>query len=281
MRNSGTTQGSVLKRRGQGGKTARLSVAFIRRFFWPIALIGVVVWLCAWMLGSGLPGRMQHKFYAATAEAGFAVKDVLVEGRVHTDPDALRLLIDMKRGDPMFAFHPHAVKAAIEKMPWVQSATVERRLPDTIYIGLTERKAVALWQYRNKLRLVDGKGNVLAESGLGDFKDLPLVVGEGAEFQAGALIDLLRGEPELEKKMEAAMLVGGRRWDIRFKNGVTARLPETDPALALARLAKAEKEDGILEKGVTAVDLRDAGRIIVANPPGAVHADKAGAGNNI
>ncbi len=252
----------------------------------PAGFIVLVLWLVSWAVLSGLPGRtadhVAHRFYAMTAHAGFAVRNILVEGRSNTDPDILLDLVGMKRGDAMFAFHPARIKAQLEQVPWIKSARVERRLPDTIYIGLTERTPVALWQSRGKLKLIDGDGVVLTDTGLSRFRDLMLVVGENAPAHIGDLSLLLQDQTDLRGRVEAATYVSGRRWDLRLKNGITVRLPETDPGIALARLAKAQHDDRLLDKDLTAVDLRDGDRIIVATKPGAVQEYKASVkGDNI
>jgi cell division protein FtsQ len=142
---------------------------------------------------------------------------------------------------------------------------------------------VALWQSGGKLKLIDGEGVVLTDSGLSKFRDLLLVVGENAPAHVGDLNALLQGQPDVRDKVEAAIYVSGRRWDLRLKSGqtgneVTVRLPENDPGLALARLARAQHEDRLLDKDLTSVDLRDGDRIIVATKPGAVQEYKASAG---
>jgi cell division protein FtsQ len=261
-------------------------MALCRRFALPAAVTALVLWLVTWAVVSGLPGRMahtvQHRYYVVTAHAGFAVRDILVEGRINTDPDVLLSLIGMKRGDPIFAFHPGPVKAELERVPWIKAAKVERRLPDTIYVALTERLPAALWQSKGKLKLIDAEGVVLADTGLAKFRRLLLVVGENAPAHVGELEALLQGQPDVQDRVEAAVYVSGRRWDLRLKNGLTVRLPESDPGLALARLARAQHDDKLLDKDLTSVDLRDGDRIIVATKPGAVQEYKASAsGDNI
>ena len=172
--------------------------------------------------------------------------------------------------------------AALDNLPWVKTARVERRLPDTIYIRLQERNPVALWQSKGKLKLVDHDGSILTDHDLEPFRDLLIIVGQDAPAHIGELAGLLDLDPDLKARVEAAMFVSDRRWDMRLKNGLTVRLPETDPGIALARLAKAQRDDGILDKNLTVIDLRDADRIIVATKPGAAQdVDVAGKDHSI
>jgi len=54
--------------------------------------------------------------------------------------------------------------------------------------------------------------------------------------------------------------VAERRWNLRMKSGVDVKLPETDPALAVATLVKLERDSRILERDIITLDLREPGR---------------------
>lgn len=215
---------------------------------------------------------MQESFYEISASHGFIVHDVLVEGRVNADPQVLLGLLNVDRGDPIFAFDPRAAQAQLQMESWIESVRVERRLPGLVYVTLKEREPFALWQNHGKLRLIDPRGVVITDvvSDMARFQSLPLVVGDGAQMAAYGLFNLLRAEPELMKRVEAATYVGGRRWDLKLKNDIAVRLPETDLALALRRLAEAQELDLLLDKELESVDLREEGRLVVRTKPGAV-----------
>lgn len=207
---------------------------------------------------------------------GFQVKDILVEGRLHSDPDVLRALINIERGDPIFAFDPKDAKDMIERIAWVKEAHVERRLPGTIYIGLMERQPMALWQHKKKIRVIDSEGVTLTDRKIGPYKELIILVGESAPKHAPELLQLISAESTLDGRIEAATWVGERRWDLKLKNGITVKLPEDDPGYALRRLSQAQDDDGLLEKDLKVIDMRAADRITVRTRPGAVQEYKAG-----
>lgn len=236
--------------------------------------------LGAWLLLSGNAERgvnwSQQKIYELAGNAGFSVDDILVEGRLYSDPDVLRALINIERGDPIFAFDPKDAKEMIERISWVKEAHVERRLPGTIYIGLMEREPIALWQHKGKIRVIDSEGVTLSDRKIAPFRDLIILVGESAPEQAPALLSLLEAEPVLRDKVEAASWVSDRRWDLKLKNGITVKLPEKDMGFALRRLVQAQQEDFLLEKDLTAIDVRESDRIIVRTRPGGVEEYEAG-----
>lgn len=251
--------------------------------------LALVVCGTAWLASSGVIDRAlkaaQDQAYDLLADSGFRVNNILVEGRRETDPDVLRAIVNLERGDPIFAFDPAETREMIERLSWVRSVHIERRLPDTIYIGLVEREPIALWQHKNKLRVIDADGVTLTDKLSPSQKTLPIVVGEYANEQAYNLLAMLEAEPEIKSLVEAATWVGDRRWDLTLKNEMTVRLPEMDIGLALSRLAKAQTEDKILEKDLSVIDLRETDRITVRTRPGAVQEYQARAtaagGDNI
>ncbi len=238
-----------------------------------------VLWLGAWFYISGAATRTvewaEEKAYNLAASQGFYVQDILVEGRVHASADVLLALLNTERGDPIFAFDPQEAKDLIERISWVKEAHVERRLPQTIYIGLIEREPVALWQNKQKVRLVDIDGVTITDTDIAPFEGLPIIVGETAPIIYPVLRPLLLAEPEISERLEAVIRVGDRRWDLRLKNGVTIKLPEENEAMALRNLARMQSEDNIFGKDLTEIDMRVQGRITVRTSPGAVQEYKA------
>ncbi len=249
-------------------------------------LVVFTLWIGAWVVLSGSLARglewTQQKTYEMAGHAGFSVDNILVEGRIYSDADVLRALINVERGDPIFAFDPAEAKDLIERVSWVKEAHVERRLPGTIYIGLMERQPMALWQNKGKVRLIDSDGVTLTDRDLEPFRDLIILVGEDAPKRAPDMLALLAAEPGVQEKVEAASWVGERRWDLKLKNDITVKLPEKGLGLALRQLGEAQSEDGLLDKDLTVIDVRQPGRITVRTRPGAVQEYRAGLkGNSI
>lgn len=239
-----------------------------------VGVLTIMVGAGVWLSLSGTLDRTEQKLrnaaYEKLADMGFRVNNILVEGRYETDPDVLRAIINLNRGDPIFAFDPAEVHEMIERLSWVREAHVERRLPDTIYVGIIERKPIALWQHKNKLRVIDEEGVTLTDKLSANQRTLPIVVGEYANEQAYNLLRMLEAEPEIKNLVEAATWVGDRRWDLTLKNTIVVRLPENDIGLALSRLSKAQEQDHILDKDLNIIDLREKDRITVRTRPGAV-----------
>jgi len=227
----------------------------------------------AWLWTSGTVARQVARagdaLLQATADSGFKVADVLVEGRVRTPPGTLLQVLGVTRDAPILAFDPHAARRRLEALPWVRTVSVERRLPDLIYVRLSEREPIALWQDDGRLSVIDRDGAVIDGAAPEAFAQLPVLVGRDAPAHAAELLRMLAAAPDLGAKVVAAVRVHGRRWNLRFDNGIDVRLPEKQPTLAWTQLARIEREHGLLERDVTTIDLRLPDRLVVRTAPGA------------
>ncbi len=243
-----------------------------------LALAGAVAGTL-WLVGSGW---MSERFDAAVSEglrasvaAGLAVEKVTVIGRKTTTPEAVLTAIGVKRGDPILAQDLGAIKARLEALPWVAAAAVERQLPNELRLVIEEREPIALWRTEDGYRLVDRDGAVIQEPHAERFRHLIVLAGEGAPREAATLLDVLRRDAALGDRVVAAALVAGRRWNLRFDNGVELRLPEIDPGQAWVDFARIEASHRLLERDVTVIDLRFADRLVVRLTPAAAAARRA------
>ncbi len=276
VRTKGTRKSAIVKRRSKSKGRFKY---YVRRAGISICATIFFIWIGAWIWLSGTAGNIiesaKEKTIQMTLDAGFAVDDILVEGRVNTDIDAINAIINTKKGDPIFAFDPYSAQKMIEKLNWVDSAKVQRYLPNIISIKLHEKTPIALWKNGNTLKIIDGKGKLITDTNIGKFKDFIIVTGKDAPEHTAELIKTLKAEPEIFTITEYAGRIGERRWNLITKNNIKVKLPEKDMGLAIAKLAKIQRQEKLLEKDITMIDLRSPDRIIVRTSPGAVEEYKA------
>ncbi|MDY0028900.1 MAG: cell division protein FtsQ/DivIB [Pseudobdellovibrionaceae bacterium] len=269
MSRSGTRRNSILNRRA--GQKARVSY-WLKRVGVAAALFVGAGGGAYYAVQSGwwhqFEAETTEKFHAEMEQNGFAVSNLMIEGRENVGRDELKSILNVARGQSIFEPDLAVMKKKLEALSWVKSAVVERHLPDTLYVRLDERRPLVLWQRKNKLSVVDSEGHVLSDSNLNKFKNLMIVVGEKAPEFAPELVAMLEAEPDFGSRVESAKWIGGRRWDLYLKNGVEVRLPEEDMGQAIKRLADAQREAKLMDRDVLAIDLRDPVRIVVQTSPG-------------
>jgi len=187
----------------------------------------------------------------------FKLTDVTVEGRDYVEKSAILAALDVKPGDSLLGVDLQASRQRLEAIDWVESATVERRLPDTLYVTLKERRAVAIWQSGAEYTLIDTDGRTVRASRMPPGAEtLLLLGGAGAPEHVGELLLLLAYEPTVARQLRAAVWVGQRRWNLILTNGVEIWLPEEDAVAALKQLAVLDTQHKLLSREFGVVDLR-------------------------
>ncbi|HET6520150.1 MAG TPA: cell division protein FtsQ/DivIB [Geminicoccaceae bacterium] len=245
------------------------------RWFWP-AVTAAVLALPVAALGYGLGSAYRSGALAAlaegatghalrlSAEAGLRVKTVYAEGLLRTARDELAAEAAIELGQPILALDLARVKERVERLTWVGSATVTRSLPDTVAVRLVERSPLALWRRGDGgFELVDRRGEVIRGGDATAFGGLPVLVGDEAPSRAAELFATASSAPDLLGRIRAAVLVGGRRWDVELDNGVAVRLPEEDIETAWRLLATRLRDARLLEPPTSIVDLRLPDRLVL------------------
>ncbi len=204
---------------------------------------------------------------ALSGRLGLAVREVYADGRVRTAPEELRAQLGIEIGEPILAVDPDATRARLEQLPWVEQASVERLLPNRIEVHLIERKPLALWQTAGRFALIDRGGAVImpdigeefaepAGSAEIPYGQLRVLVGDEAPRHAARLFALLSTEPELWSRVTAATWIGDRRWTLRLDNQIDVLLPEQGVLPAWHLLAQKARDDALLERAISVIDLR-------------------------
>jgi cell division protein FtsQ len=233
--------------------------------------VGVFAWSSGWI--SEQTARIEDGFAGMAAASGLVVKSVMVDGRQQTSDTALTRALGVRPEMPIFAVDLPTAQARVAALPWVKDVVIERRLPDTLYVHVTERTPMAVWQQDGRLVVVDSTGAELTPD-YQQFTNLPLIVGQDAPQTAGALLPLLDAVPQIRKRLYAAIRVGGRRWDLRLDNGVDIRLPEEGVAMALKQAANLDQVDKLFDRDIVAIDLRLPDRLVIQTSETAAKAMK-------
>lgn len=219
------------------------------------------------VLGQSVRRVASSRLVEATAALGFRVGDIRVVGGETTDRETVLDALGARIGTPILAVDPVRAKQKLERLAWVRSAVIERRLPGTLYIRLVEREPMALWQHGGKIELIDRTGAVIPVARLDRFAKLPLVVGADAASHAAELLKMLGSEPDLAAHVTAAVRIGDRRWNLRLDKAIEVLLPADDPAAAWADLARLERSSAILQRDVQTIDMRLPDRLVVRLVP--------------
>ena len=220
---------------------------------------------------SKLPGRL-------ASILGLAADHIQISGLAQHEPSEVLDALALRPGESIVGFDANTARQALQALPWVKTASVEREYPNMLKINVTERVALALWQHDHQLDLIDESGVAMGQPRFLLADHLPLVTGPGANVAAADFINELSAIPGLSQKVSAAARVGNRRWTLYLSNGVKIALPEDGLAQALQTVWTLDQQQALLSKGISLVDMRIPGEMIVqptmadSPPPGSTKA---------
>ena len=222
-----------------------------------VVAIGLIAALVTGDRFQRLVAKSEHSAALRLAAAGFKLNSVHVEGATQEATADILRASALQRNAPILDLDLKALRGRVEQVGWVKSARIVRLLPDSLVISVIQRDAAAVWQHDGRSLVVDSQGRPIPEANAGEFAQLPLVVGEGANLAAPQMLPMIRSRPRLMQRLEALVRVDDRRWDLRMKDGGIIQLPAQGEDSALIQLDALDQKAKILDLGFLRIDLRD------------------------
>ena len=199
---------------------------------------------------------------AGNAE-GFRITSIAFTGNKHLNREEILSRAGVTGNTSLLFFDVADARTQLMADPRIGDATLLKLYPDRLQITITERKPYALWQSNGRVSVIANDGMVLEPYVSQPFVELPLLVGKGAEMRAREFLALLDQYPDVRANVQASVLIAERRWNLRLKNGLDVKLPETDVAPALEKLAALDRNQQLTNRDITTVDLRLPDRVTV------------------
>ncbi|HTX24710.1 MAG TPA: cell division protein FtsQ/DivIB [Steroidobacteraceae bacterium] len=169
---------------------------------------------------------------ALATVAGFAlsaldrpIQSVAIAGRFQrvSPLDVERVVKASVRGAGLVSVNLRAVAAAVARLPWVDTATIERNWPRGLTVRVVEQVPAARWDE-------SGLINVRGELFTGDARHIPLELPrlagpEGSESAVAQRYLAMQGRlTEAGMRLTALRLDARGAWQFDLDNGVTVRL---------------------------------------------------------
>ena len=186
----------------------------------------MILWRCALIAVVALAG------WAAFLSPFLKVQRVTVSGGRHTTAQQVARAAGLDSADNLLLVSTASVAAEAARLPWVKTVDVERKLPGTVKVIVTERKPVMVLSAEGRQWLVDSEGRVL-DSNTKD-RRLPVIAGSpvgdvepgttlrGQEV-AGALAVFGSLPPSLKQRLDAIVAPTAERLTLALRDGTQVR----------------------------------------------------------
>lgn len=236
---------------------------FKRMYFFIAVLKSNIFWFFLFFAGIFLGYVFFQEKIQKTNVNRFCIKKIEFDGNEHVPEIILLKASGLKYKSSILSQSIIDVKKKLENISWIKSAEIQRKLPDKIYIRVSERTPIAILQSHHRLYLVDSEGVIIEHDGIGNFSHLPIIAGVEAEKEANEFLNCLERFPKIRKQIVFAVRMGKRRWNIKINRGITVKLPEKMLMQALSILEEISDSNGFFQEDIISIDLRIPDRIIV------------------
>ncbi len=195
---------------------------------------------------------------------GFTVDKILIKETNAVGKPGLKPLINIKSGDPMLSQSTSDIFKNIKENNWVKDLVVHKGFPNTVYISVSYKNAVAIHQESSQFTLIDSDGVEIEHI---DTKKkskykLPILTGEGSKENIGEILATLYKYPTIKSKLNALSYIRQRRWDIIIGGGIIVKLPEDRIVSALNSLEILLKQPNFNKNTVKIIDMRIKDKVI-------------------
>ncbi len=272
VRKSKKNKGGLLERTGaqiDGWLQRAVSVLIT---YVSVFVAGLSVLVLLMLFAGGYFFNLGERVASASADAarmvGFEVSRVTLKGAQHIDEHEIIAALNDELAGPVVGrsllhFDANTARREVESLGWVRSAAISRLWPNTVHISIEERVPAALWQQPDKgiLFLIDAEGKKITRVGGDEFAGLPVILASKRPQDSVMLMRELSKYPKMKTRIVALRHQGDRRWDLKFRNGFTAKLPapggNNELEQAIGKLAQMNAGEGALGEKISILDMRD------------------------
>jgi cell division protein FtsQ len=228
-----------------------------------------VAFLCAAGLVGAVRGGQYDAFVAANGSVpdllaravGLGIDAITISGERELYESEILQAAGLGPRNSLLFLDVAEIRERLKKIPLVRDVSVRKLYPNRLLIDVVEREPYAIWQKDGQVMLVSADGTAIMEVRDARFADLPFVVGEGANTRVGEFLKIVDAAGDLRSRIQAGILVGQRRWNLKMRSGLEVKLPEIGAEAAAAQFARLARDARLLNKDLVYVDLRVPGRM--------------------
>ena len=180
--------------------------------------------------------------YAAANAMGFRIAAISLTGPKEVSREEVLTVAGVTGRASLLFLDADAARTRLLANPWIADAAVLKLYPDRLQITITERRAFALWQKDRRVGVIAADGTVLEPSSRTAMSACRSWSDAAPSDGPRTFSPSSTATPTFDRSVRASIMVADRRWNLRLKNGIDVRLPETNVEQALDRLVALDRE---------------------------------------
>ena len=180
-----------------------------------------------------------------SAAIGYVVTDIEVMNEnapVYCVDIAGHAMLNDYKSKSIFLFESGKLVNSLKAIDCIDDVSIRKVFPSKVLLNVSYKTPVAVWNDLGKFYFItkDGKAiNITQHDGLDKFI---FISGMGAAKHIPELINFISNNQEVYAKIDKAIWVSDRRWDVIFTTGAKILLPEENPSVAWNKFVLLQKE---------------------------------------
>ncbi|WP_299845496.1 cell division protein FtsQ/DivIB [uncultured Paracoccus sp.] len=212
------------------------------------------------MLSEGIDGLVDK----VQSREEFQVRMMTIEGASPAVDKALRAMLPVDLPASSFDIDLTALRLQVLALDAVETIELRIKPGGILSAVVTERQPALLWRHARGIDMLDKTGHRVAGVTSREMRpDLPIISGDGADQVTAEALALIDAAGPILPRLRGLQRQGERRWDVVLDHGQRILLPETGAIVAMERAIKLQKEQDVLGRDISVIDLRDAERPII------------------
>ena len=176
--------------------------------------------------------------------------------------DEVAATMQLPVGRSVYTIDMEKLLEKMSNLPDIKDAGIRRTPSGKILVRVTARKIVASWTDGTNFYPLAADGQPIGR--MLDARPKNTFVFTGVlPTDLGPITEALRTNARISKNLDHIEWIEGRRWNLYTFSGTKIMLPENKVDAALGKLAHLQKQNNILDRSLSVIDMRDPDRTLV------------------
>lgn len=238
-------------------------------------VLAVAIYLSDQTRRDALVGSYLSVKHSIEQRPEFMVKLMAIEGASTEVSEDIREIMGLDFPLSSFDLNLEEMRQRVMELDAVADARLQIRAGGILHFDVSQRQPAIVWRQGDRLEVLDPFGKRVGPlDNRTDRPDLPLIAGVGADLAAVEAQRLLAVAGPVRARIRGLVRVGERRWDIVLDGGQKIMLPPTGAVAALERVMARVQMQGLLDRDVQVIDMRNPDRPTIRMTPEVMEAIK-------